>query len=80
MNRRMFVPALVALVALPLIGATADAVSQTGTKPAKPLHVSKGAQIKLSDYVVAGKTTIFDFYSDYCGPCVAFAPTNSVRI
>lgn len=44
------------------------------TKPAKPAHVSRGEPVQLADYVVPGKTIIFDFYSDFCGPCVQVAP------
>lgn len=65
---RVFCVILAGLIALPLIAA------DNAAKPAKPLHVSKGAEIKLTDYVVKGKTTIFDFYSDYCPPCVQVAP------
>ncbi|HUR56492.1 MAG TPA: thioredoxin domain-containing protein [Opitutaceae bacterium] len=73
MNRRLFVPALVALLALPLAAFAAAAVAKSA-KPAKPLHVAMGAEVKLTDYLVEGKTVIFDFYSDYCGPCKAVAP------
>ena len=70
MNRRLFFSALAALLLLPLVTLTAEPVS----KPAKPLHVSKGSEVKLTDYLVPGKTVIFDFYSDYCGPCVEMSP------
>jgi len=30
--------------------------------------------IALADHLVAGKTTVFDFYSDFCPPCVAMTP------
>ena len=30
--------------------------------------------MKLSDYLVPGKTTVFDFYSEYCPPCRAISP------
>ena len=46
----------------------------THAKGAKPLHITEGQEIKLSDYLVPGKTTIFDFYSKYCPPCRAIAP------
>lgn len=36
--------------------------------------VSHGQQIDLNQYIAAGKTTIVDFSSDYCGPCRQFAP------
>ena len=44
------------------------------TKGVSPLHISFGEEINLEDYLVPGKTTVFDFYSDYCPPCRAFAP------
>ncbi len=36
--------------------------------------VSHGEQIALEDYLVPGQTVIFDFYSDYCPPCVQISP------
>lgn len=50
------------------------AVPATHTKGSVPLHVSHGGEFKLEDYVVPGKTTVFDFYSEYCPPCRAIAP------
>jgi len=43
-------------------------------KGPKPAHISMGQEVKLADYLVPGKTTIFDFYSEYCPPCRAIAP------
>lgn len=49
----------------------------TGTRPT-PSHgattISHGERVDLADYAVPGKTTIFDFYSDYCPPCKAISP------
>ncbi len=70
MNRRSLFVALASLLLSPLIALAADSV----VKPAKPLHVSKGTEVKLTDYLVPGKTVVFDFYSDYCGPCVQMSP------
>lgn len=70
MIRCFFVLSLAAILALPIGAATKEAAA----KPAKPLHISKGETVKLTDYVVPGKTTVFDFYSDYCGPCVQMTP------
>jgi thiol-disulfide isomerase/thioredoxin len=71
MNHRLAFLALTALLTLPLLAATGDVAA----KPAKPLHISKGQPVTLTDYVVPGKTTVFDFYSDYCGPCVQMSPS-----
>jgi thiol-disulfide isomerase/thioredoxin len=64
-----FIPLLLAFVALPF--ATFAALKE---KPAKPLHISQGNEVKLEDYLVPGKITVFDFYSEYCAPCMALAP------
>src|SRR5687767_826330 len=75
---RLIVAALTALVAVPLVTlprrGRAATTKAAAAKPAKPLHVSKRTQVKLTDYMIQGKTTVFDFYSDYCGPCVQVAP------
>ena len=36
--------------------------------------ISYGEEVELSEYAAEGKTTIFDFYSDGCGPCKVYAP------
>jgi thiol-disulfide isomerase/thioredoxin len=46
----------------------------THAKAAKPLHVSHGETFAIKDYLVTGKTTVFDFYSEYCPPCRALGP------
>jgi len=33
-----------------------------------------GSEVKIEDYIVAGKTSIIDFYADWCGPCKKLAP------
>lgn len=72
MNRRSFAQCLVLAlaVALPAVVLAAD----TKTKGPKPLRVAYGQPINLADYLVPGKTTVFDFTSKYCPPCVAIAP------
>jgi thiol-disulfide isomerase/thioredoxin len=36
--------------------------------------VGRGEKVNLEDYLVAGKTTIVDFYSEFCPPCRALGP------
>lgn len=49
-------------------------VFAAGTKGAKPALVSHGEEVSLADLAVPGKTTVFDFTSEYCPPCRAIAP------
>ena len=56
----LFVPLLLSAAAL------------AATKGPEPAHISQGKEVALSDYVVPGKTTVFDFTSKYCGPCQAY--------
>lgn len=89
MKTRVFLSASLALVPLLVLASTTSCSRATpgapapattnppaaGTaKPAKPLHVSHGAPVKLTDYLVPGKTVVFDFFSQYCGPCVQISP------
>lgn len=36
--------------------------------------IGHGERVKLSDYLTPGKTTIVDFFSEYCYPCRQLAP------
>lgn len=52
----------------------ATATADDHQKGEAPLQISHGAEVKLTDYLVPGKTTIFDFSSQYCPPCRAISP------
>jgi thiol-disulfide isomerase/thioredoxin len=44
-------------------------------KQERPAEISFGSRVKLADYLVPGKTTIFDFYSTYCPTCMSMKPS-----
>ena len=45
------------------------ALAAIHTKSAEPLRIAQGEEIALADYLVPGKTVVFDFTSEFCGPC-----------
>jgi thiol-disulfide isomerase/thioredoxin len=56
-------------------GGTVSASSDgSAGKSATPARIAHGQEVNLQDYVVPGKTTIFDFTSEFCPPCRAIAP------
>jgi thiol-disulfide isomerase/thioredoxin len=70
-NQRIAVAlAFAAVLAAPL-SLLADG---THVKGDTPIQISHGEVVKLTDYVVTGKTTVFDFFSEYCPPCRAIGP------
>ncbi|HVZ64405.1 MAG TPA: thioredoxin family protein [Lacunisphaera sp.] len=56
-----------------LILATAAFAAGQHVKDAKPLAIAQGREVDLKDFLVPGKYTIFDFTSEYCPPCRAYA-------
>lgn len=63
-----------ALAASCVVARADDSSGDLKTKGAEPREISMGQEVKLTDYLVPGKITIFDFYSHYCPPCMAEAP------
>jgi len=49
------------------------APAQAG-KPAEPAVITHGEPVDIEQFLVKGKTVIFDFYSDYCPPCRRVGP------
>jgi thiol-disulfide isomerase/thioredoxin len=44
------------------------------SKPSVPERIAHGQQVALEKYLAPGKTTVFDFTSEYCPPCRAISP------
>jgi thiol-disulfide isomerase/thioredoxin len=72
MSRRHLILTLASLIALAV--PVAVRAAEAHTKGPAPQHISHGQTVTLADYLVPGKTTVFDFYSEFCGPCRAISP------
>jgi thiol-disulfide isomerase/thioredoxin len=62
-------PVLAAFLALTLISSGAWAGAVVDANPNNP-----GETLDLNSLLVKGKTTVIDFYSPFCPPCVQLAP------
>ena len=62
-------PVLAALLALALGSSMALAGAVTDVNPNNP-----GQTLDVNSLLVKGKTTVIDFYSPFCPPCVRLAP------
>ena len=60
-------------LACSLVFATSALAVGTHLKGQKPIVISQGAEVALAEFLVPGKYTIFDFTSEYCPPCRAYA-------
>jgi thiol-disulfide isomerase/thioredoxin len=63
------------LAALLFVAAPAFlSAAEVHEKGIEPLVISNGQKVALTDYLVPGKTTVFDFYSEFCPTCRSIAP------
>jgi thiol-disulfide isomerase/thioredoxin len=62
-------PVLAALLAVGLISSGAGAGTLVDANPNNP-----GQTLDVNSLLVKGKTTLIDFYSPFCPPCVRLAP------
>ena len=62
-------PVLAALLAVALISSGAWAGAVADANPDNP-----GQTLEINSLLVKGKTTVIDFYSTFCPPCVKLAP------
>ncbi|MBM3476782.1 MAG: thioredoxin family protein [Armatimonadetes bacterium] len=83
MTRGMAVLGVMALVVLLVVaGSVRTAVltrrSQASTSQERVAEktrvVAHGEKVNLREHLVRGKTTVFDFYSEYCPACMMLAP------
>lgn len=57
------------LALLSVIGLLSSVALAAPVKGPEPLRIAMGEVVNLADYLVPGKTVIFDFTSKYCPPC-----------
>lgn len=72
MKRNLLIAAPLALaIALSPLASFAGGNKEKGEKP---LKIAQGQEVQITDYVVEGKTTVFDFTSKFCPPCERMSP------
>jgi len=54
--------------------ATPAPAGETAVKQTQPKVISQGERVELAAHATAGRTTVFDFTSEYCGPCRQISP------
>jgi thiol-disulfide isomerase/thioredoxin len=67
---RLMALILVGVLACPASGRAGGLHEKGDTPPV----ISHGSKVDLEDYLVPGKTTIFDFYSIHCPTCMSLKP------
>ena len=53
---------------------TLPAATLPAAVPGQVRTISKGQRVTLADYLAPGKTTVFDFFSEFCPPCRELSP------
>ncbi|OAM89424.1 thioredoxin family protein [Termitidicoccus mucosus] len=64
------IPALLLALAIAPLAPFIHAAEKGDT----PAIISHGEKVTLAEHLVAGKTTVVDFTSKYCPPCVRLSP------
>jgi thiol-disulfide isomerase/thioredoxin len=65
---------ILALSSILAIVASPFALAEAGKKGDKPEKIAHGETVEITDYLVPGKITVFDFTSEYCPPCRRISP------
>lgn len=71
--QRLTLLGIVGVIAL-VVSAVSIQADSNSTRHRLINRDAPGQQIEIAKYVVPGKINVFDFYSKYCGPCMAIAP------